>query len=135
MLGHVVCVRVRHEPGDKGRCHGGQDQSPRARKSRACNARECRLIIAGARLADGSDRVDVSGDEEEYGDGAAAAHGQAEEGQLEQMRCGFGIAGGRVQPGHESGAQMAAHDHEGGNAAQALEVTVLAAVTRAGGQS
>jgi hypothetical protein len=36
------------------------------------------------------------------------------------------VGGGRVQPGHQSGAQMAAHDHEGSNAAQALEVTVLA---------
>src|SRR5690242_13319465 len=90
-------------------------------------------MIAGARLANGPDRVDVSSDEEEYGDGAAAAHRQAEEGQLEQVWGGLGVAGGRVQPGHESGAQMARHDHEGGNAAQALEVTVLAAVTQAGG--
>jgi hypothetical protein len=31
-----------------------------------------------------------------------------------------GVVGGRVQPGHQSGAQMAGHDHEGRNTAQAL---------------
>lgn len=134
VLGHVVCVGVGHEPGDKGGCHGGQDQSPGACQGRARNAREGGIVVAGARLADGPYGVDVAGDEEEYGDGAAAAHGEAEEGQLEQVRRGLGVAGGRVQPRHEGGAQMAAHDHEGGDAAQALEVAVLAAVTQAGGQ-
>jgi hypothetical protein len=71
--------------------------------------------------ADGTDRVDVAGDKEEDGDGAAAADGEAEEGQLEQVRRRRGVVGGRVQPGHESGAQMAGHDHEGRNAAQAID--------------
>ena len=43
------------------------------------------------------------------------------QGLLEQVRRGRGVVGGRVQPGHESGAQMAGHDHEGRNAAQAID--------------
>lgn len=121
VLGHVVCVGVGHEPCDKGGGHGGQDQAAGACQGGARNAREGSIVVAGARLADGADRVDVAGDEEEDGDGAAAADGEAEEGQLEQMRRGRGVVGGRVQPGHESGAQMAGHDHEGRNAAQAID--------------
>jgi hypothetical protein len=121
VLGHVVCVGVGHEPCDKGGGHGGQDQAAGACQGGARNACEGSIVVAGARLADGTDRVDVAGDEEEDGDGAAAADGEAEEGQLEQVRRRRGVVGGRVQPGHEGGAQMAGHDHEGRNAAQAID--------------
>jgi hypothetical protein len=129
MLGHVVCVRVGEEPGDECGHHGRKYESSRARQCASCNARKGRVMVAGARLADGPDRVYVSGDEEEDGDGAAAADGEAEEGQLEEVRRDFGAVGGRVQPRHERRAEVAGHDHEGRNAAQALR-SVLAAVTQ-----
>ena len=128
VLCHVVCVRVRHEPRNERRGHGGQDKAAGACQGGARNAGEGRIVVAGARLADGPDRVDVAGDEEEDGDGAAAADGEAEEGQLEQVRRRLGVVGRRVQPRHQRGAQMAAHDHERGNAAQALGNRVSRAI-------
>ena len=113
MLCHVVSVGVGHEPGHEGGCHGGQNQTTGASQGGAGNASKGCIVVAGTRLANGAYRVDVAGYEEEYGDGAAAAHGETEEGQLKQVRRGFGVAGGRVQPWHKSSAQVAAHDHEG----------------------
>lgn len=120
VLGHVVGVRVCHEPGNKSRCHGGKDQTTRAGQGRARNASKGGFMVAGARLADGPYRIDVAGDEEEDGYGAAATNYEAKKGQLEEVWCCLCIGGGRVQPRHQSSAQVAAHDHEGGNAAQAL---------------
>lgn len=131
MLGHVVCVCVGEEPGQQGRDHGRQDQPSGAGKGAPRNAGEGRIVVSCARLADGADRVDVAGDEEEQGHGAAAADCEPEEGQLEEMWSGFGIWRWRVQPGHQRGAQVAAHDHKRGDAAKALQEPELAAVTQA----
>lgn len=96
MLRHVICVCVGEEPGDEGRDHGRQNKSPGARQSAPRNARKCGVMVPGARLADGPYGIHVSRDEEEYGDGAATTDGQAEEGQLEEVRCHLGAVGGRV---------------------------------------
>jgi len=96
MFGHVVCVCVGEEPCDEGRDHGGEDKSAGPGQSAPRNARKCGVMVPGARLADGPYGIDVSRDEEEYGDGTATADGKAEEGQLEEVRRDLGAVGGRV---------------------------------------
>jgi hypothetical protein len=83
VLGHVVRVCVREKPRNQGRHHRRQNEPPGARKGAPRYARKRRIMVPCARLADGPDRVDVSGDEEEEGNRAAAADAEAEEGQLE----------------------------------------------------
>jgi hypothetical protein len=80
MLGHMVCVRVRHEPGNEGSGHGGQKESPRACQSAPCQARKGCIIISRARLANRPNRIDVSRYEEEEGYSTAATHDETEEG-------------------------------------------------------
>jgi hypothetical protein len=91
MLGHVVSVHVRDEPGNESRNHGGKNESPRARKGASCNAGKSRLMVTRARLANGSDRVHVSRNEEEDGHGAATTDGETEEGELEKVRRGLWV--------------------------------------------
>lgn len=122
MLRHVVCIRIREEPGYESGQHSREYESSRARQSTPRNAREGRVIVPCARLAYWANRVHVSGDEEEDGDSAATANGKTKKGQLEDVRRRLGVVGWRVQPWHQRSAEVTGDDHERCDAAKALEM-------------